>query len=136
MKIFFFILTTCCLPSDIFSQAIEIKIQSVYFGGGSYSISPNQIQEIAEFIQSVPSLEHYQIGVSSHTDNIGSLEYNQWLSEMRSEQVVEELIRLNIPKERIIVRENGEETPKYDNNTLNGRLANRRVDIILTPIYL
>ncbi|MEM6629150.1 MAG: OmpA family protein [Bacteroidota bacterium] len=110
-------------------------MKSVFFGGGSYYIDGVQIQEIETFIKSVPDLENYQIGISSHTDNIGGAEYNKWLSQMRSLSVIEQLKELNIPEEQIIIKDNGQRNPLYNNNTLRGRLANRRVDIILTPIY-
>ena len=116
-------------------ERLDLKMKSVFFGGGSYYIDGVQIQEIADFIESVPDLENYQIGISSHTDNIGGAEYNKWLSEMRSLSVIEQLKLLNIPEEQIIIKDNGQRNPLYNNNTLRGRLANRRVDIILTPIY-
>ncbi len=113
----------------------DVKIKRVFFGGGSYYIDQQQIQEIRQFIESVDDLDQYQIGISSHTDNIGGVEYNQWLSKMRSRSVIEQLKKLEIPEERIIIKDNGQENALYDNNTHRGRLANRRVDIVLTPIY-
>jgi len=122
--------------SNGFSQeGIDMKIKHVFFGGGSYYIDQEQVREIQDFIQSVPNLENYQIGISSHTDNIGGVEYNKWLSKMRSQSVVRELKRLQIEEERIIIQDNGQKNPLYDNDTHQGRLANRRVDIVLTPIY-
>ena len=133
------VILTCLLGSTTLmlkaQERLDLKMKSVFFGGGSYYIDGGQIQEIQEFIESVPNIENYQIGISSHTDNVGGIEYNQWLSKMRSFSVIEQLKRLDIPEERIIIKDNGQRNPLYDNNTLRGRLANRRVDIILTPIY-
>ena len=111
-------------------------IKSVYFGGGSYYIDAAQRLEIKKFIESVPDPEHYQITISSHTDNIGGVEYNQRLSEMRSRSVIEQMVRHNIEKERILPHNNGQFDPLYDNSTHRGRMANRRVDIIFTPLFL
>ncbi|MEZ4775939.1 MAG: OmpA family protein [Bacteroidia bacterium] len=119
----------------VFSQNTEY-IKSVFFGGGSAYIDPEQAAEIKAFIQSVPDLDNYQISISSHTDNIGGAEYNQWLSEKRSDVVTYELGQNQIPPERIGRIDNGQHNPHYDNRTLNGRMANRRVDIILTPLFL
>ncbi len=113
----------------------DMKIKSVFFGGGSYYIDAQQVMEIREFMNSVEDIDKYQIGISSHTDNIGGVEYNEWLSKMRSHSVIEQLKRLEISEERIIIKDNGQENALYDNNTFRGRLANRRVDIVLTPIY-
>jgi outer membrane protein OmpA-like peptidoglycan-associated protein len=111
-------------------------IKSIYFGGGSAYIDARQVQEIKEFIEAVPNLDNYQISISSHTDNIGGKEYNQWLSEMRSESTIRQLNQNNIPRERISRIDNGQDNPLFDNRTNRGRMANRRVDIILTPLFL
>ncbi len=109
-------------------------IKSIYFGGGSYYISQNQIQELKDFINSFPNIESYTITVHSHTDNIGSKEYNNMLSEMRSYMSIQELLELKVPRGIISINDFGEFNPIYDNATLEGRLRNRRVDIILWPI--
>ena len=115
---------------------MKIQIKSVFFGGGSYYIGPQQVSEIHEFLDGVPNLEDYQISISSHTDNIGGVEYNEWLSKMRSESVLERLLDREIPEERIIIEDNGQKNPFYDNRTWQGKRANRRVDIILIPILM
>jgi outer membrane protein OmpA-like peptidoglycan-associated protein len=112
-------------------------IKSVFFGGGSYYIDPTQLEEIREFIEQAPGgIAQHQVIVSSHTDNIGGAAYNQWLSGMRSQAVLQVLHRLDLSPEQILVQDNGQENPYYDNRSLSGRLANRRVDIILLPILL
>lgn len=111
-------------------------IKSVFFGGGSSYIDPGQAAEIKTFIESIPDLENYQISISSHTDNIGGVEYNNWLSGRRSDAVTQQLNLNNIPPERVSRIDNGQFNPLYDNRTMEGRMANRRVDIILTPLFL
>jgi len=136
MKYFITIIGYCLISGILFGQTDpNIKVKSVFFGGGSYYIDRQQILEIRDFLESVDDLDQYQIGISSHTDNIGGVEYNQWLSKMRSRSVIEQLKKLEIPEERIIIKDNGQENALYDNDTFRGRLANRRVDIVLTPIY-
>lgn len=109
-------------------------IKSIYFGGGSYYISEDQITELRIWIESFPNIDAYSITVHSHTDNIGSAEYNQMLSEMRSYMSIQELLELNIPRDRISIHDFGQFNPIYDNSSWNGRQMNRRVDIILWPI--
>ena len=109
-------------------------IKSIYFGGGSYYISPNQIQELKNFIDNFPNIENYTITVHSHTDNIGGKEFNQMLSEMRSFRSIQELLQLKVPRDIISINDFGEFNPIYDNSTFEGRLRNRRVDIILWPL--
>lgn len=111
-------------------------IHSVYFGGGSYYIDGQQVEDIGAFIRSIPNIQHCQITVSSHTDNIGGAEYNNWLSQMRGQAVIGQLTQLEISPDRINVANNGQYNPTFDNRTHDGRLANRRVDIIIEPVIL
>ena len=68
----------------------------------------------------------------SHTDNIGGKEYNERLSKMRSQSVIDLMLKLEkIKKEMIEVRDFGLYNPVYDNSTWEGRMKNRRVDVIL-----
>lgn len=109
-------------------------IKSIYFGGGSYYIDQAQVLELKKFIDSFPNIEAYTITVHSHTDNIGSPEYNQRLSELRSMISVRKLIDLEVPEGIISIHDFGEFNPVYDNDTWEGRIRNRRVDIILWPV--
>lgn len=133
---FFYLIMGCsiCASGQVNSADTEL-MKSIYFGGGSYYIDEFQVQELEEFIRSVESIENYSITIHSHTDNIGSVEYNQRLSELRSEAAIDELLKLAISLERIEIKDFGKYNPVYDNSTLEGRLRNRRVDIILWPDY-
>jgi outer membrane protein OmpA-like peptidoglycan-associated protein len=125
-----FLCFTLSLP--VVAQEREI-IRSIYFGGGSYFIDEVQREAISHFLDSLPYLENYQISISSHTDNIGGAAYNEWLSQMRSEAVLHQLIEKQIPREKVLIKNNGQYNPYFDNETYVGRLSNRRVDVIFTP---
>ena len=109
-------------------------IKSIYFGGGSYYIDPQQSGDLEKFIKSFSNIQNYTITVHSYTDNIGSDEFNQMLSEMRSYMSIQNLLKFKVPRDIITIHDFGEYNPIYDNSTLDGRLKNRRVDIILWPI--
>ena len=111
-------------------------IRSVYFGGGSHFVDSLQRAELYQFIDSIPNIELYQLSIHSHTDNIGGAAYNAWLSQMRSESVISELLEMKIDPNSIVIRDFGQFNPVYDNNTAVGRMRNRRVDIIFWPLVL
>ncbi|MEJ0055724.1 MAG: OmpA family protein [Bacteroidota bacterium] len=112
----------------------EIR-KSIYFDGGSYYIDESQANELAHWLDSIPNLlDKYEIQLISHTDNIGSKRYNQMLSKMRSEAVFDILIRKDVPEKMIHVKDWGVENPVYKNDTYEGMIMNRRVDVILRPI--
>ncbi len=109
-------------------------MKSIYFGGGSYYIDYKQVIELQEFLESIPQIETYYMTIHSYTDNIGGVEYNNWLSQMRSSTVVNQLILNQIESEMIEIKDFGLHNPVYDNSTWEGRIRNRRVDIILHPL--
>lgn len=132
--IYFIFFSSALLAQDDLED--EKLIKSVYFGGGSYYIDADQVIEIKEFLESIDNIESYQISIYSHTDNIGGVEYNQWLSGMRSQAALTQLLRNDILYEKIHIESHGQKNPLYDNDSWMGRQGNRRVDIILWPIVL
>lgn len=116
------------LPED------DLLLKSIYFGGGSYYVTPGQADELEEFVLGVEDLEHYQVIIFSHTDNIGGKDYNKWLSKMRSNAVRELLLEIPVSGNQIEIRDFGQENPLYSNRVNKGRRANRRVDVILVPV--
>ena len=112
----------------------DYLIKSIYFGGGSYYVDSLQRIELKEFLDDIPDLENYNIGIHSHTDNIGGPEYNAWLSQMRSRSVEWVIRRLRTDLSQVEIKDFGEFNPTFDNQTMEGRLKNRRVDVILWPL--
>lgn len=109
-------------------------VKSIYFGGGSYYVTPHQVKGIAKFFDEIENIENYEVIISGHTDDIGGKEYNEWLSQMRGRSVKGELLKILIPEELISIKNFGQDNPLYDNSRFEGKLRNRRVDIILQPI--
>ena len=115
----------------------DYYIFSIYYGGGSYYITPDQKQGLAEFLEKIPDIDQHEISVHGHTDDIGGRQYNQWLSEMRCESAISELLKnALIRADQISIEEFGELNPIYDNSTWEGKLKNRRVDVIIKPVVL
>ena len=111
--------------------------KSIYFPGGQFYITPYQLLELRQFLDSIPDIHLYNITIHSHTDNIGGASYNQWLSQMRSATTIHELVENNgISIESIEQKDFGQFNPVFDNSTPEGRQLNRRVDILFWPIAL
>ncbi len=109
-------------------------LKSIFFGGGSFYVDDLQIAELNHLIDSIPNIRDFTITIHSHTDNIGGAAYNEWLSQMRSESVVQELIMSEFSPSQIEIKDFGQFNPVYDNSTWEGRMRNRRVDIIFWPV--
>lgn len=112
----------------------EYLIKSIYFGGGSYYVDSLQREDLLHFLDSIPDLGMYDISIHSHTDNIGGAAYNEWLSQMRSESVIFELVNNHIDPNSIVIKDFGQFNPVFDNSTWEGRRRNRRVDVIFWPL--
>jgi len=109
--------------------------KSIYFNGGSYYIDEEQVLMLSDWLDSIPNLlDKYQIQLISHTDPIGGREFNEWLSKMRSQSVMEVLIWKDIPEKFISIKDWGLENPVYQNDNRLGMRMNRRVDVILHPL--
>ncbi|MEQ1587275.1 MAG: OmpA family protein [Cyclobacteriaceae bacterium] len=109
--------------------------KSIYFNGGSYYIDEEQVLMLSDWLDSIPNLlDKYQIQLISHTDPIGGKEFNDWLSKMRSQSVLEVLILKDIPEKFISIKDWGLENPVYQNDSRRGMHMNRRVDVILHPL--
>lgn len=109
-------------------------IKSIYFGGGSYYIDEEQAEGLYEWLEGIENIHMYQINIKSHTDNIGSKTFNQYLSEMRSESAHRLLKQFPTTLFNISIADYGEQTPDFENNSWEGKLRNRRVDIILLKV--
>ena len=69
--------------------------------------------------------------VAGHTDNTGSLDYNQGLSELRAKAVANYLsAHHGIVSSRLLMKGYGEKKPLASNDSDNGRALNRRVEFI------
>ncbi|EAY27614.1 fibronectin-binding protein, putative [Microscilla marina ATCC 23134] len=119
-----------------FAQKHKAIRVSIYFGGGSYYIDAKQKRNIVKVIKQIKDLSKYQISITSHTDNIGGKEYNEWLSKMRSNAVLKQLIEHQIKKGKVLIKDFGQDNPMYTNDSHNGRIRNRRVDLLFSPLNM
>lgn len=85
--------------------------------------STAELQKVIGLLKDEPGLK---ILITGHTDNIGTDEYNQALSERRVQAVVAYLVSQGIPAQRLSTRGNGATRPVATNDTEEGRQQNRR----------
>lgn len=107
----------------------EMNLYNIYFETDSFRILPQsepELQKLAEFLETNPGLE---VEIQGHTDNTGSAESNQKLSELRAQSVVQYLVSHGIEASRLNAAGYGEEKPVATNETKEGRRLNRRTTI-------
>jgi len=74
------------------------------------------------------------IEVAGHTDSTGTAEYNKGLSQRRATSVADYLMTRGVAQVRIMTAAGGEDHPIASNATEQGRSANRRVEVTLSPL--
>lgn len=113
------------------SEVGSIALYGIQFDYDSARLtaeSGETIAEIAKALSNSPDLNVYVVG---HTDNQGSLAYNQGLSTERANSVVESLVKeYGIADERLVAAGVGPVAPAASNSTDEGRQLNRRVEIV------
>jgi len=91
--------------------------------------SQENLNQMASILGAHPELS---IRIVSHTDNTGTPEANQLLSEARSEAVKTMLVERNIDGSRIETAGMGHDQPIASNDSSTGRAENRRTEISVT----
>lgn len=86
------------------------------------------IRELAIYLNKNKEFKLHLLG---YTDNIGTIEYNQKLSEQRAKAVKNLLIEYGVSEERINYIGNNYDNPLASNETEHGRSRNRRVEIVV-----
>jgi outer membrane protein OmpA-like peptidoglycan-associated protein len=105
---------------------------SIVFETGSAVIdraSDRLLVEIADELRAHP--EAGSIRVEGHTDRIGRERYNRDLSERRAQSIVERLVSLGVPADRLHAAGIGSAQPIAPNDTDEGRALNRRVELVV-----
>ena len=74
------------------------------------------------------------VEISGHTDNTGTPEHNQSLSEQRAQRVVDYLVNRGIDTNRLKAAGYGELQPRADNELEEGKALNRRTELKILAI--
>lgn len=110
------------------AQRIEIY-EKVHFETGKAIIKPDSyalLDEVAEAIQTHKQIK--LVEVAGHTDDQGSLQDNQTLSQNRAQAVMDYLIGKGVDASRLQAKGYGETRTIDTNETAEGRAKNRRVE--------
>jgi OmpA-OmpF porin, OOP family len=71
----------------------------------------------------------YTISVNGHTDDVGSVAYNQTLSERRAQAVRDYLVKAGLPPGIVSVEGHGKSLPLVKGTSDAARAKNRRVEL-------
>lgn len=104
-------------------------LNNIYFDFGSAKIREQSMPELKQLEKTLRDNPEIRIEIAGHTDNVGTTEFNQWLSEIRAKAVKDFLTINGISGDRISTIGYGESKPLVSNDDeREGRQLNRRVE--------
>jgi outer membrane protein OmpA-like peptidoglycan-associated protein len=113
-------------------EGILVKFDSgILFDTNSSDLKPAARTNLSNLATSLQNNPQTNILIVGHTDNTGTDEYNQNLSVRRAEAVKSYIAANNVANSRLTTSGKGESEPIGDNNTINGRSQNRRVEVVI-----
>lgn len=121
---------------DINLQKAEVGtvvvLKNVFFDFDRSDLQPSSYVELDKLVD---YLEHNRVNIeiAGHTDNQGSDEYNDRLSMERAKAVYDYLVQHGVAADRLSYRGYGKRHPIADNETEEGRAANRRTEFRIVP---
>lgn len=119
------------MPNDV--VRITMTNQTA-FDTNSTTIKPGFYSTMDKVADVVIRYGKTTLTVVGHTDNKGTAEYNQKLSEQRALSVAQYLESKDVNPVRLATSGKGETDPIASNDTESGRQANRRVEIYVEPV--
>ncbi len=113
-------------------EAIRINFDSgILFAINSAELNANAKRDIDKLAETLLKYDGTNVVIEGHTDNTGSRELNQKLSERRAQSVVAYARTRGVDATRMEAKGYGFDQPIADNTTAEGRQQNRRVEIII-----
>ncbi|MGA8594108.1 MAG: OmpA family protein [Bryobacteraceae bacterium] len=113
------------------ARGLIMNMSDVLFDFGKYTLKPEAREKLAKVSGIILSHPGLTLQVEGYTDNVGSEEFNQKLSEQRADGVRDYLISQGISDSAVSARGMGESNPIAPNDTPQGRQKNRRVQIVV-----
>jgi len=106
----------------------NIALRNVFFNSGKWDVKSDSYAELDRLVALLSDITSLKIEISGHTDNIGSVSFNELLSQRRADAVVNYLAGKGVDKKRLSAKGYGQSKPVDSNNTAEGRALNRRTE--------
>lgn len=106
---------------------------NITFETDSYNLRSNFYPVLDSVAQVLSKYADTTMRVTGHTDNTGSRQHNQALSERRATSVANYLATRQVSASRMLAQGVAFDQPIADNATGQGRATNRRVELHILP---
>jgi outer membrane protein OmpA-like peptidoglycan-associated protein len=107
-------------------------LSDVLFAFNKYELKPEAREKLAKVSGILLAYPDLKVQVEGYTDNVGTDQYNQTLSQQRADAVRDYLISQSVNAGNVTAVGYGMSNPIADNSTAAGRAQNRRVNLVVS----
>lgn len=112
-------------------KVLEFAMRAVQFNSGKATLKPESLPALDQIVQILKDYPGHRLSIAGHTDGQGADDLNLILSEQRAKACYQYIVSKGISPNRMGFAGYGETVPIADNNTIQGRQLNRRVEFNL-----
>ncbi|MGH7874816.1 MAG: OmpA family protein [Candidatus Binatia bacterium] len=113
-------------------RGLVLTLGDVLFEFDKADLKPGAMRNLYPLVSFLKENSSRGVVIEGHTDSLGSDSYNLALSQRRADAVGTFLIENGIAADRVIARGLGEAAPVAANDTQQGQMMNRRVEIVIS----
>ena len=119
------------LKAKATDRGLVLTLGDVLFTTGHATLKSGATGHLDQLVAFLNRYPDRTAVIEGYTDNVGSEDYNQGLSERRAEAVRNYLTDQGIAAGRLRATGKGEASPVAGNDTAAGRQRNRRVEVVI-----
>jgi outer membrane protein OmpA-like peptidoglycan-associated protein len=119
------------LEAEATDRGLVLTLGNTLFATGRSDLNLGDTASLDKLVVFLDEYPDRNVAVEGHTDDVGSVEMNQTLSQHRADSVRSYLMQQGIQSRRVTALGLGETQPIADNQSQSGRQQNRRVEVII-----
>jgi outer membrane protein OmpA-like peptidoglycan-associated protein len=113
------------------ARGLIVNMSDVLFDTGSSTLKAGAREKLAKISGILLAHPGLTLQIEGHTDSVGSDDFNQQLSERRSDSVRDFLAEQGVAPSSMTAHGFGKTQPVASNDTAEGRQRNRRVELVV-----
>lgn len=116
-------------PTD---RGLVLTVGDALFSSGRAELQPGANGHLTRLVTFLNRYPDRTVVIEGYTDNLGTADFNQGLSERRAGAVKAYLLEQGVNPTRLASSGKGATDPVASNDTASGRQQNRRVEVIIS----
>jgi len=114
------------------ARGLIVNMSDVLFDFNKYTLKPEAREKLAKVSGILVAYPGLKLQIEGYTDNVGTEDYNQKLSEERADAVRDYLVSQSVKDDNVTAKGYGKNDPIADNSSAAGRAENRRVQLVVS----